>query len=139
MRRMICRRRKFRYIKTKISLSWHFPNTLGVSLKAHIVFKKIEEKKRRNRGWNQRFRSEFFKEGPIDQDTKKTYLRVLSTSANEGKEFNANVSEIFTSVIYIRNIYLWVIYIIGVYIRFSWSSLRGSGFICIWSCFIGVY
>ena len=44
-----------------------------------IVFKKIEEKKRRNRRWNQRFRYEFFKEGPGDRDTKKICLRVLST------------------------------------------------------------
>ena len=40
------------------------------------------------------------KEGPGDQDTKKTYLRVLSTSADESKEFNSNVSEVFTSGIY---------------------------------------
>ena len=40
------------------------------------------------------------KEGPGDQDTKKNYLRVLSTSADESKEFNSNVSEVFTSGIF---------------------------------------
>ena len=40
MRKTICKRRKFRYIKTQISVGWHLPNSAGVSFKTHIVFKK---------------------------------------------------------------------------------------------------
>ena len=53
-------------ILKQISLGWHLPNTVDISFKTHVVFKKIEEKKCRNRGWNQCFRSKFFKEGPGD-------------------------------------------------------------------------
>ena len=45
------------------------------------------------------------KEGPGDQDTKKTYLGVLSTSADESKEFNSNVSEVFTSELFTSGIF----------------------------------
>ena len=65
----------------------------------------LKKSKRRNRGLNQRFRSEFFKEGRGDQDTKRTYLRVLSTSADQGKDFNANVSEIKTSELFTSGIF----------------------------------
>ena len=40
VRKMVCRRRKFRYIKTQISVGWHLPNSAGVSFKTLIVFKK---------------------------------------------------------------------------------------------------
>ena len=84
-------------ILKQISLGWHLPNTVDVSCKTHVFKKKNDEKKCRNRGWNQCFCSECFKEGPGDQDTKKTYLPVLSTLADDGKQFNADVSQIFTS------------------------------------------
>ena len=45
MRKMICRRRKFRYIKTQISLGWHLPNTVGISFKHNVVFKKKSRRK----------------------------------------------------------------------------------------------
>ena len=72
------------------------PNTVGVSFKTYIVFKKNWREKNAETGWNQRVSSECFKEGVGDQDTKKTYLRLLSASADESQEFNANVSETFT-------------------------------------------
>ena len=65
----------------------------------------MDKKKHRNRGWNHLFCSEFFKEGPGGNDTKKTYLPVLSTSADEGEEFKANVSEIFTSELFTSGIF----------------------------------
>ena len=65
----------------------------------------MDKKKCRNRGWNHHFCSEFFKEGPGDKDTKKTYLPVLSTSADEGKEFKENLSEIFTSELFTSEIF----------------------------------
>ena len=39
------------------------------------------------------------------KDTKKTYLRVLSTSADGGKELNANVSEIFIPELFASGIF----------------------------------
>ena len=81
------------------------PNTVGVSFKTYIVFKKNWREKNAETGWNQRVRSEFFKEGVGDQDTKKTYLRVPSASADESKEFNANVSETFTLELFTSGIF----------------------------------
>ena len=45
VRKMICRRRKFRYIKEQINWGWYLPNTVDVSFKTHIVFKKKSKRK----------------------------------------------------------------------------------------------
>ena len=58
---------------------------------------------------------DFFKEEPGDQDTKKTYLRVLFTSADEGKEFNINVSEIVTSELFASGIFTSELFISQVF------------------------
>ena len=80
------------------------PNTVDVSFKTHSLLKKLAGKNAETENETMAFTQNFSKKGlgtgPEDQDTKKTYLRVFSTSADEGKEFKANVSEIFTSGIF---------------------------------------
>ena len=138
VRKMICRRRKFRYIKEQINWGWYLPNTVDVSFKTHIVFKKNRREKTQKQRMKPALLLRIFQRrawGPV-------YQKDLLTSAFHISWWRQRLQceffrSIYIRVIYSRNIYIRAIYIIGIYIRFSWSSCRASGFICIQSFLCG--
>ena len=79
-------------------------NTVDVNFKTHIVFKKMDKKNAETEDETITSALNFSKKG-LGQGYHKTYLPVLSTSADEGKEFKANVSEIFTSELFTTGIF----------------------------------